>query len=176
MIHPDDCLRILQLRLAIARAAQSDSMNWWADESLTPDATFLLGRLFPRSIERSRQCLALQAARARHQAKLTAIPRVRHLFDLGDAAEFQIKQVFQRGPRPQYPSTPISSAEELKTTLIHIVGNRPTDPIQPSQADRLLEIEIEAGWSLMRMAEVLAWSYVQGERQGPLFPFVRDDQ
>lgn len=43
-------VRVLRLRLAIARAAQRNSLSWWDDASLTPDANLLLRRLFPRSV------------------------------------------------------------------------------------------------------------------------------
>jgi len=43
----EDARTILGLRLVIVRAANRDSLAWWDDESLTPHARFLLGRIFP---------------------------------------------------------------------------------------------------------------------------------
>ena len=173
VLRPSDGDRILRLRLAIARAGQSDSMGWWVDESLTPDATFLLGRLFPRSIERSRQRLALQSAFARHRAELVAVPDARHLFDLGDEVEFEIAQLFQRNPLAHYPPTPITSIDELRSMLIEILGTSHGPSIDGVRNGRILEIDVGARTAPAQAAELLAWSYLRSASDGAIFPCFR---
>jgi hypothetical protein len=172
----NDSQHIVRLRLVIARAGQSDSMRWWADESLTPDATFLLGRLFPRSIEQSRRRLALQSARARHHAELAAIPGARHLFDLGDDIEFQIAQITDRDAPAHYPPAPITSLDELNVTLAHIIGTSSAPMLNGSQNGRVLEIDVDDNLPSSQVAERLAWSYLQSATGAPIFPYFREQR
>jgi len=168
-----DSLRILQLRLIIARAAQSDSMRWWADNSLTPDATLLLDRLFPRSIEQSRKRLALHAARARHHAELDSMPGAVHLFDLGDVVEFEIAKRFQHDSFPDFPASSITSIEELTATLADLLGHSSPRPVNREQTGRVREIEIDRQLTPFQAAELLAWSYLANDAGGPVLPFFR---
>lgn len=166
----------MNLRLTIARAGQSDSMRWWADESLTPDATFLLGRLFPRSIEQSRRRLALQSAWARHQAELIAIPDTRHLFDLGDEIEFQVLQITDRAAPTHYFPTAITSLDELNVTLAHITESSTAPRLNGSRNGRLFEIAVGDNLPTPQIAELLAWSYGQSAAGAPIFPYFREQR
>jgi hypothetical protein len=84
---------ILRLRLIVARAAQTDCLHWWEDRSLTPEGDFMTTRLFFAQPRIAGAKTALGAARARHWDAIKRAPQVVHLFELGDAIEFELTPI-----------------------------------------------------------------------------------
>ena len=63
---------IFRLRLLVARAAQSDSLRWWDDRSLTTEGDFVTGRLFAGRPRVAGVKISLATARVRNR---DAVPR-----------------------------------------------------------------------------------------------------
>lgn len=170
---PDDHLTtILRLRLLIARAAQRDSLAWWEDESLVPEADLLLARLFPRTPRRAAHRLALQAARARHTAVLRDHPMACHLFALGDEEEFRLDDVLADGADLGVAATPIRTRSQLADEL-RALGPEPPPSLGPAvgrggQLDLGGEV---AELPLVDRALALAWAYTRAEAPGAAYPF-----
>ncbi len=74
-----DALLLKHIQMIIARAAQSDSMAWWPDDSLTEAGRFMLRRLYPFAPGEQAKRLALHAARSRHDSAFSD-ENVLHLF------------------------------------------------------------------------------------------------
>jgi len=173
-IPPDDAQVVLTLRLLIARAANKDSLSWWDDESLTPHAGFLLERIFPIAPPLAARSLALSAATARHQAAC-AHDNALHLYrlDLDSQDTLVLRSVpLLSIPLPQEP---LPSIDALKGALLDLLG-RPMlyTSVRRTEAGGL-EIEIPPtppGVSmLLHRAQTLAWAYLEGGPNEPVFPF-----
>ena len=177
-MHPASaCHDVLRLRLLIARAAQRDSLAWWTDESLTPGANTLLGRVFPRSADRARVRLALRAGLARHRGVLAREPGAIHLFDLGGAAEFAIDRVLLGEELPTYPSAPITSRGALRRLLtdagVKINGVEDFGDAYSNDlaAPHVVEVAVSPGQPLAEVAVALAAAYLRGPGDAAVYPF-----
>jgi hypothetical protein len=161
-----DLIEVLRLRLLICRAAASDSMRWWDDESLTEDGMFVLGRLFPRSAQTAARRLALEAALVRHQAALADIPHAQHLFDLGPAVEAAIEEL----PLStiNIPTGPIRDSQ----ALLALIGGETLGPTDHSQG-LVVRVTLPAAYaSLKERAWALAQAYAAGRPGEPVFPIL----
>jgi hypothetical protein len=162
---------ILRLRLAVARAGQRDSLAWWQDETLTPGADLLLGRLFPRSAARAALKLGLLAARARHDLVLGEQPGVRHLFDLGDEVEQELEMTLRNRPPVEVRRDPIRSREDVAAVLRAIVAD-PTVSASPTRVGQALRLGDDVqDLPLAQRASALAWAYTVSDAGSLVVPF-----
>ncbi len=161
---------ILGLRLLIARAAQPDSLRWWNDNSLTAEGLDLTARLFGRKPERAALRLALKAARVRHDAAMPHGNECMHLFNFGDVVEFDIAQALKTCELPM-PNRMESISDLLTALSDRIITG---DPEHLAKDDRsAMEIVVDEEMPLVEQARILASGYVAGDREKPVFPFIR---
>jgi hypothetical protein len=174
-LTPQEAHTILGLRLLIARAANKDSLAWWDDESLTPHAGFLLGRIFPMAPPLAARSLALSAALARHQAACPANDGALHLYRLDPDNRDKLALRFAPLLSIRVPREPITTLEILRQHMLDLTG-RPTSHTVVRETDsHALRIEIPpspVGVSpLAHRARTLAWAYLEGAPGEPVFPF-----
>ncbi len=171
-----ELMEILELRLLIARAANSDSLGWWDDESLTQHAHFLLERIFPMAPAGAARNLSLRAALARHQSALTANSKVQHLFRLDTDRQDELLLRHQSTLLVDLPDGPIKTVDDLRVHLLSVVQKPPSYTVIRRSPTHGLEIEIPptpAGIpGLNHRARSLAWAYLEGEPGRPVFPFI----
>lgn len=171
--------QILGLRLLIARAANVDSLAWWDDDALTSPARYVLQRLFPTAPPLAARSLALRAALSRHEA---AVPSTGlHLYRLEPDNRDRLALRFEpRLPIP-VPDDPIKTLDDLRAHLrdltgkeampYEIVGERWGDTVQISVPPAPEGVE-----PMMHRAHTLAWAYLEGQPEQPIFPFCRPAQ
>jgi hypothetical protein len=164
---------ILALRLLIARAANSDSLRWWDDESLTDPAGYLLDRLFPTAPALAGRSLALRAAQARHQAACSQ--EGLHLYRLDPQGHDQLALRFVSPLSVGVPEAPIRSIEELRAHLNKLTKTaQPYAEVRRTTSDGLLvEVPPSGGevHPLLHRARTLAWAYLEGAPGKPVFPY-----
>ena len=173
----EQTLHLLRLRIVIARAAQKDSLQWWEDESLTSQGSFLLERIFPSVPGLSGRNLALGAATMRHQAALQSLNNAIHLFRMSSA---NIDQLAMRSLRGHFEegitrlTTPIPDFEVLRQHLLAVTG-------KPSHHERMGVLSEQNGLRIRsdelpmdftERANVLAWAYLEGAVGQPIFPYL----
>ena len=81
-----DISHLLRCRLMIARLGERDLFHWWESNSLTDEGRYALGRLFRNTSAWAASSLAIEAARARHEAVVPPGPHIT-LFNLGPEVE-----------------------------------------------------------------------------------------
>ena len=168
---------VLGLRLLIARAANADSLAWWDDESLTPHAGFLLGRIFPMAPRLAARSLALVAATARHQAACPTNGAL-HLYRLDSRNKDRLALRHVPLLTIPVPEEPITTMDALREHLLDLTGApAPYAVVRPTSA-RGLQIEILPGSSgaspMVHRARALAWAYLEGAPGEPVFPLCLD--
>lgn len=171
----EDLHLILRLRLLLARAANKDSLAWWDDESLTPPAEFLLERLFPMAPALAARSLALSAALARHQAACVGNDKALHLYRLDpDNRDRLALRTAPLLPVP-VPHDPITTTEALKQHLLDLISQPMPYKVTQRTDTRGLQLEIPPSPSgvslLLHRAQTLAWAYLEGVPNQPVFPF-----
>ncbi len=175
IVAPEDIRIILTLRLLIARAANKDSLAWWDDESLTAPAQYVLGRVFPVAPGLAARSLALASALARHRATFAKRANALHLYRLDpdgqDALAAQSVQLLAI----DVPKEPIASIDALGQALLDLLGKpSPYTPVRSTEAGGL-QIQVwpaPAGVSpLLHRARTLAWAYLEGAPNAPIFPY-----
>jgi hypothetical protein len=176
IISPEEARVILSLQLLLARAANKDGLAWWDDESLTPHAGFLLGRIFPLAPALAARSLALSAARARHQAALDSYARATCLYRLDSDNRDQVALRSTPLLPISVPDEPIRSMDVLERHLRDVLGEPATYVVERSTEAHGLQIEIPpapAGVSpMLHQAQTLAWAYLEGAPEQSVFPFV----
>jgi hypothetical protein len=161
---------IMRYRLAIARAAQPDSLGWWDDQSLSRGADGLLRRLFPRSAPLAGSRLALLAATAWHQRMLEAHGACEHLFFLGEEVELLLDQrLDELGLAPDVEPTP--DAAGLRARLLEI-GPSPGEVASGGEGRTFALPVSVADRGAAERAAVLAWAYLAGKQSQPVAPFI----
>ena len=167
---------ILTLRLLIARAASTDSLAWWEDDSLTPHAAYLLQRLFPVAPEQAARSLALVAATVRHQAVCSAGGRGLHLYhlDADGREELAVRSLSLADVTLSHE--PLTTIGLLREHLAALVGAPMPYTIVRETDAHALQVEIPPpapGVSLLtHRARTLAWAYLEGSPKEPVFPFI----
>lgn len=68
--------QVLDLRLLVARAGESDSLSWWDDHALTQQGQWALERLYPRYAPYAGTRLAIDAAAIVHAKTIGQRPAV----------------------------------------------------------------------------------------------------
>ncbi len=162
---------ILALRLLLARAGGMDSLGWWADESFTESATYLLDRLFPVSPLLAARALALKAAFVRHEA---ASPGRLHLFRLDADNLDRLALRFASPLDAPAPEAPIRSMEALREQLLQLIGHPCPAPMQEGRSARELWLTLSPPAPgvnvLLHRARALAWAYLEGAPGQAVFP------
>lgn len=159
---------ILALRLLVARAAASESLGWWEDESLTDAGLALAGRIFTRRPELIVQRLALRAAKARHRAALARYRGAIHLFDLRGEIEVALTAALPTLkidiPRPI--DSPDAFAQALSDIGVDTSGAPST-----RAGSSAVQIEVDDTADPLAISQRLAAGYLLGEPGQPVFPF-----
>jgi hypothetical protein len=176
---------ILTLRTIVARAGEKDNMGWWDSDALSSAGSYVLQRLFPRSVSWAGIRLAIEAATIRHRAVLgdqTALS----LFQLGEEWEPRVNsrlgQSYGGGAPPLIPRS-VQSPSELQAVLEECgdfgLGNwaapdllelfdSHTLEVGQVRAPRLLSPE-----EMVRWTSILAASYAKGEKGRLVVPYIR---
>lgn len=175
-ITDQDARAILRLRLLIARAANRDSLVWWDDDSLTLPAGFVLERLFPGVPPLTARSLAIHAAVARYVAAFSSVPSALHLYRLdSDNLDGLALRFFPLLTVP-VNAEPIASMDELRSRLLALCGQPMPYRVLDLRSNGNLEIEIPpcpaGGQPLLHRAQTLAWAYLAGAKEKPVFPFL----
>jgi hypothetical protein len=173
-ITPQQVLQLQRLRLRIARVGQSDSMNWWEDDSLTTNGAYLLERLFPGAPDAAGRKLALAAATSRHQAALAHLDHANHLFRLAEESRVKlILRDLKDTPTPDHLK-PLNSIDSLHDLLRDITNLRPEyEVVHRFRANRTMEIRLVNHKSgILDQATALAWAYLEGDVGDPVFPYI----
>ena len=177
-LSPEDAGIILRLRLLIARAASKDSLAWWEDHSLTPEASFVLERIFPMQPDLAARNLALAEALARHQAACPSSRGIVHLYRLDSDGQDELAMRSVSVLAAAVPETPIDTTDLLRRALLEVLGQAmPYRALRRTDAHGL-EISVPptpAGVApLLHRAGTLAWAYLEGDRAKPVFPYCQE--
>ena len=177
-LSPEDAGIILRLRLLIARAASKDSLAWWEDHSLTPEASFVLERIFPMQPDLAARNLALAAARARHQAACPSSRGIVHLYRLDSDGQDELAMRSVSVLAAAVPETPIDTTDLLRRALLEVLGQpMPYRALRRTDAGGL-EISVPLTPTgvapLLHRARTLAWAYLEGDRAKPAFPYCQE--
>lgn len=173
-VTPEDAQLILRLRLLIARAANSDSLAWWDDDTLTLHAEFLLERIFPMAPALAARSLALAAAAARHQAACPDDSAL-HLYrlDADKQDELAVRSV-PLLPIP-LPADPITTMDALRQHLLDLVGEPAPYTVVRETSTHGLQVKAPSSppyaSPMVHRARTLAWAYLEGAPGEPVFPF-----
>lgn len=174
-LTPEESRTLLGLRLLIARAANKDSLAWWDDESLTRHAGFLLERIFPMAPPLGARSLALAAALARHQAAFSASNEALHLYRLDADNRDKLALRFAPLLPVSVPEEPITTMEILRQHLLNLTREPASYTVIRRTGAHGLKVErppCPAGVSpLLHRARTLAWAYLEGAPEEPVFPF-----
>lgn len=174
-----DIQLILSLRLLIARAANSDSMAWWDDESLTAPAGYILERTFPFAPALAARSLALAAATSRHQAVCPTGRHILHLFHLDADSRDALALRFAALDGVDVPVEPITSPAQLRTHLLDLMPEPAQKavirPGQPAVVEVSLPAPPASTNPLAHRAQTLAWAYLAGDRGQPVIPYAVDN-
>ena len=172
---PEDAHTILGLRLLIARAANKDSLAWWDDESLTRHAGFLLERVFPMVPPLAARSLALAAALARHQATFSTSNEALHIYRLDADNRDKLALRFAPLLPISVPKEPITTLEILRQHLLNLTHEPASYTVMRQTGAHALKVEMlpcQAGVSpMLHRARTLAWAYLEGTPEEPVFPF-----
>ncbi len=165
---------MLGLRLLIARAANVDSLAWWDDDALTDPARYVLQRLFPTAPPLAARSLALRAALSRHEA--VAPSTGLHLYRLDPDNRDELALRFEPRLSIPVPEDPIETIAALRDHMRELTG-RDGMPYEVV-GDRLggvIQIEVPPAppgvEPLVNRAQTLAWAYLEGKPEQPVFPF-----
>jgi len=176
---PEDARTVLRLRLLIARAASKDSLGWWDDHSLTPEASFILERIFPMQPSLAARNLALTAARARHRAACPSNQGIAHLYrlDLDGQDELAVRSVSPLAVA--FPDEPIESVDQLRKHLTEVLGSPMSYQVLrriDTQGFQIAVPPTPAGVApLLHRARTLAWAYLEGAPRQPVFPYCLEE-
>jgi hypothetical protein len=157
----------VQLASVIVRAGARDSLDWWDDDSLTPEGGIVLGKLFPRSTRRLARRLAALAAQERQAGLLGDLrSSVITLLDLS-AEVLEAVEV---------PDEPITNEEALRDRLIQHAPALADVRLPAAASGPLFDLTPAvpaARPSPEGLAVLLASGYLHGRRGRPVIPYVR---
>jgi hypothetical protein len=172
-----DKIKLLNLQLLIARAAQKDSLSWWEDDSLTPAGKYVLERLFLHAPAEAGCKLALRAARSRYHAAFGGMQEAVHLFRLDPHRKIESTLQGIPVPKADVPIDPIVTLDALRQRLLQEIGEEPKYEVIGERADRCLEIRPHKKIlqeDVIQLAQTLAWATLEGKPRAPVFPFFRN--
>jgi len=166
---------ILRLRLLIARAAGTDSLHWWDDNSFTDPARFIFSRLFTADPLLTSRGAAIEAALVRHDALRHTNSGILHLFRLAWDNEDRLALRYEPLLRIPIVEQPILSMDELRRHMLDVLGK----PLLYSVVRRSdlggMEIQIPPGpptvHPLLHRAKTLTWAYLEGQSKQPVIPY-----
>lgn len=110
---------ILDLRLLVARAGESDSLSWWDDHALTEQGQWALERLYPRNAPYAGARLAIEAAAIVHAKTIAQRPAVT-LFGFGADLDTRVMRqldLLRMDEEPLTIAPPLRSPSELDALL-----------------------------------------------------------
>jgi hypothetical protein len=172
-----DKIKLLNLQLLIARAAQKDSLNWWEDDSLTSAGNYVLERLFLHAPSEAGRKLALRSARSRYHAAFRDMQKAVHLFRLDSRREIKPSLHEISISNLDIPLDPIASLDTLRELLLQMIGTEPQYQVIAERGDHRIEIRPHKKISqadVIQLAQILAWSTLEGKPGVPVFPFIRN--
>lgn len=175
-LNSEKAKTIFQLRLLIARAAQTDSLCWWQDNSLTNEGNFVLERLFIKHSHSAAIRMSFAAAAARHWSAIQRESKKIHLFDFGEESEYRLSQF--KINEDQVSLQRIASVQELmqgiKSILPSIIEIRISSPGTNGETEVNVDPEsLIKDDPIFVYASALALAYEQAHLQQPVFPFIR---
>lgn len=175
-LQPADVEVIFGLRLLVARAAATDSLNWWEDQSMTEAAAFVLDRTFPHSPPLAARSLAVRAAIARHRDAAEVFSRALHLYDLDWQRRDRLAlRGFSLLDAP-LDLAPVASLEEYRRRLLGLTGEPARYRIVRQATNGGFAIRIPpapAGVPVWRhRAAAFAWAYLEGRPGRPAIPLI----
>ncbi|MBZ5596033.1 MAG: BrxE family protein [Acidobacteriia bacterium] len=171
---------LLRYRLAIARLGERDLFHWWESSALTEEGRYALGRLFRHTSFWTAIHLAMEAARARHEAVVPAGARVT-LFNLGD----EIEQLFDvwlseresaNGTEIlEIPAVPEGSRGSVREALAAL--QMPIEEPRPKTlGDRAIQVadvrQEELRSNTLHMVRLLLATYTRSDRERLLAPYI----
>jgi len=176
---PSDASLIFQYRLAIARLGERDLFHWWESNALTEEGRYALGRLFRHTAQWAGISLAIEAARARHEALVPPGARVT-LFSLGPELEDAYESWLRRaksdnGSRaielPIVPAVARSSVSDAMAALM-----LPAEDAKPKDlGDRTIHVAQVTQGELRedtdRVLRILLGAYRRSEKERFLAPY-----
>lgn len=175
-MNSDDVQLVLGLRLLIARAANSDSLAWWDDQSLTGPASFVMERTFPVAPVEAARSLALRSASARHWAVCPSDGHTLHLFRLDPDNQDQLELRFASLTDLPVPVDPIQTIDQLAHFLTALTAAPLPSSVVRQGALGTVQIAIPpcpAGTApIVHRAKALAWAYLAGSRGQPAIPYL----
>lgn len=176
ILTPSHVALILQLRLLIARAAGSDSLRWWEDESFSTDGRFILDRLFPFAPPLISRSLAILAAVRRHTNAMAPHSRYLHLYRLdNDGLDRLALSKEPLLPIP-VPAEPITTLAQLRHHLLTLLGDEPAFTAHKLPESPLVRLELSACPPdmplLVQRARALASAYLHAQPAHPVFPYI----
>jgi hypothetical protein len=172
-----DKIKLLNLQLLIARAAQKDSLNWWEDDSLTSAGNYVLERLFLHAPAEAGRKLALEAARSRYHVAFSGIQEAVHLFRLDPHREIQSTLQEISVSKADVPIDPITTLDALRQHLLQEIGEEPKYEVIGERAEHRLEVRPHRKITqadVIQLAQTLAWATLEGKPGAPVFPFIRN--
>jgi hypothetical protein len=178
-LAPAAVQQVLGLRLLIARAANVDSLSWWEDDALTGPARYVLQRLFPTAPPLAARSLALRAALSRHEAVVPSTGL--HLYRLHPDNLDRLALRFEpRLPIP-VPEDPIETLDALREQLRALTGKDAMPyEIVGERLSGAVQIDVpptpEGREAMVHRAQTLAWAYLEGQPEQPIFPFCMPDK
>jgi len=178
--------RVLLARWCIARAGESDGLNWWRSEALGSAGQSVLSKLTPRIREWSGVKVAVEAAKLRHSGMLSKIGGW-HLFDLGDTVEAMLETDpdWEWNLWNKYRGAlkePFTEPTQLCNFLMNSVGIDKSyfqaalkrTPVSGRVEVSALTASALAGEAMLTQAVAeLAAAYVLGDRHQLVVPYIR---
>src|SRR5262249_50273623 len=139
------------------------------------EAVFLFERLFPFNPQSTATRLALVAAVARHSAAFEPIGKCLHLFSFDEPLDEAGTLDFAYDDS-QFAARAISSRAEFQQHLLQITGQPRSYSVVERRYDVALHIRLREqpdGMSLLLwQAQTLAWAYLEGKPNEPVFPYI----
>ena len=175
ILSPQDARLILQLRLLVARAAGTDSLQWWEDQSFTGPGRFILDRLFPFAPPLAARSLALRAAWERHAAACPNRRDAVHLYRLDSDGQdkMALKDILLLDI--PVPEEPIATMAALREQLHTLLGDLPAYRVSQRLNTGAFQVEPLPGPAarpaMLHRAMTLATAYLEGEPGRPVFPY-----
>jgi hypothetical protein len=171
---------LFRFRLAIARLGEHDLFHWWESNALSDEGRYALGRLFRHTSFWTAIHLAMEAARARHEAVVPPDARVT-LFNLGDEIEplfdaWVLRRQSENGTDTiEIPAVPAASRGSVRDALAAL--QMPIEEPRPKTVgDRAIQVaEVpreELRHNPTHLVHLLLGSYARSEKDRFLAPYI----
>ena len=171
---------LLRYRLAIARLGERDLFHWWESSALTEEGRYALARLFRQTAMWAAIQLAMEAARARHEALVPPGARIT-LFDLGrdieDSFDTWISRSRTENGAQMFDLPAVLEASRSSVRQALAVFDLPLQEIKPKAlGDRTIHVAQidpdELRQDTSGVVSKLLTAYSRSDRQKFLAPYV----